>query len=261
MSKSDSAIESSVPKQKQIESLDATEFLQLAAEQGEKRLLRVLIQQGFPPNGTCRHGWTALHQASSQNQLEALQLLLEVGSDTEVAQADSRLTALHIAAISGDTDIVRTLLKHGADLNKIDVHGWTALHHAVAKSHYLLVQLILEQDADAIRAAEGHTSLLVLCLKNERLCQLLLEYGADPDGREGDPSPLEMASSCGLQDVCLLLCKHSKNPLISMLRTMVERPGHSFSTLLPLYLDWSEGLLPDFSPFTHSPLEQSFLYH
>ena len=296
IAKSDPAIEFEEPKPKEIEHLDATEFLQLAAEQGEKRLLRVLIQQGFPLNGTCRHGWTALHQASSHNQLEALQLLLESGANTEVAQVDSRLTALHIAAIRGNTDTVRALLEHGADLNKNDVHGWKALHFAVANGHYLLVQLILEHDADAVRAAEGHTSLLVLCLTNESLTQLLLAHGADPDGREGDRSLLELVSRRDIfslangsgstthsnfanysdfanhsdfvlasrsvqHNICGLLLKYSKDAITSMLRAMIEGGRRSFSTLLPLYLDWSEGLLPSFSPFAHCHLEQSLLYH
>lgn len=45
------------------------------------------------------------------------------------------LTALHQAVLDDNFTAVRLLLKHGAEVNKLDEDGWTPLHAACAEGH------------------------------------------------------------------------------------------------------------------------------
>ena len=48
------------------------------------------------------------------------------------ARSGSGWTALTFAAWKGDPDLVRTLLRHGANRNVADKQGWTPLDYATA---------------------------------------------------------------------------------------------------------------------------------
>lgn len=83
---------------------------------------------------------------------------------------------LQIAVDANRPEMVEFLLDKGANVNKFDQAGWTALHHAVYKS-------------------------------NIRLAKKLLERGADPSAsRDGDLLPIEMAMTCD-EDIIHLLRK------------------------------------------------------
>lgn len=51
----------------------------------------------------------------------------------EFANTRTGLTALHQAVLDGNFKAVRLLLKHGADVNKVDEDSWTPLHAACAE--------------------------------------------------------------------------------------------------------------------------------
>ena len=53
-----------------------------------------------------------------------------------------------IAAVNGNAEVGKLLLKNDADINAIDVDGKTALMIAVINGHQLLVELLLKNDAD-----------------------------------------------------------------------------------------------------------------
>ncbi|KAL0564422.1 Target of rapamycin complex 2 subunit avo2, partial [Marasmius crinis-equi] len=54
-------------------------------------------------------------------------------------------TALHVAALSGNEELVRMFCDLGADLNLSDNQGNTALHYASAWGHLPVVQLLIER--------------------------------------------------------------------------------------------------------------------
>ena len=70
------------------------------------------------------------------------------------------LHAIHGAALSGHTRVVRLLLSRGADVNALDRNGHTPLHKASAEGHEKTVGLLLKNGADpkAVTSA-GWTAL------------------------------------------------------------------------------------------------------
>ena len=67
--------------------------------------------------------------------------------------------ALHRAAKAGDVGVLNALLAAGADVERHDARGWTALMHAVNEGQGPLTELLLAvpADPDARAAARGTT--------------------------------------------------------------------------------------------------------
>jgi len=57
-------------------------------------------------------------------------------------------TALMRAALDGNTEKVKELIKQGVDINQRDNDGRTALMFAVINSHYETMRVLLEHGAD-----------------------------------------------------------------------------------------------------------------
>lgn len=69
-------------------------------------------------------------------------------------------TLLHIAALKGEREDVRTLLAHGADVNAVGDIGNTPLHGAAGNGHAAVVELLLKHGADpSIKNEFGETPL------------------------------------------------------------------------------------------------------
>ena len=106
--------------------------LALAAVKGYTDVAEVLLDAGADQGVRDAYGWTPLMRAVDRRRPEFIRLLLESpGADLTVRQEDGA-TALHIAAASGDLQIVRLLVSHGADRSAEDRNGNTAT--AIARS-------------------------------------------------------------------------------------------------------------------------------
>ena len=107
--------------------------------------------------------------------------LLAAGADTNALDRQGE-TALHQAALTGDSITAPYLIAHGANL-EIKKKGTeeTALALSVQADHSNIAELLLKAGADInCRDARGFTPLMVAAkAKNKRLCQLLLAYRAD----------------------------------------------------------------------------------
>ncbi|KAH8105924.1 ankyrin repeat-containing domain protein [Cristinia sonorae] len=67
-------------------------------------------------------------------------------------------TALHVAALKGNEELVRMLCDFGADIDLADDEGNTALHYASAWGHIPIVQLLIERGCQySVRNNEGFT--------------------------------------------------------------------------------------------------------
>ena len=97
--------------------------LQTAVIKGEETTVRQLLEAGACPNTRDNAGWTPLHEARGRPEL--VEMLLEADALPSVPAGDDRMTALHEAALAGQAEVVRLLVRHGADREARDRMGRT----------------------------------------------------------------------------------------------------------------------------------------
>ncbi|GAB1314688.1 hypothetical protein MFIFM68171_04898 [Madurella fahalii] len=167
-------------------------------------VLRVLLEpnrQGIaadPILGTPREHYTPLHHAAAQGYLEDVQIMLTA---TGSRRAMDRLvldslqrTPLWFAAKNGHVDVVKLLIRLGADVNhrSRDANDptplWAMAASALASSSSLSgVSVLLNAGADpnTRHPGDGHTLLHRACRAGDvTLGALLLQHGADPRLRD-----------------------------------------------------------------------------
>ena len=78
-------------------------------------------------------------------------------------------------------EIVKLLLNAGADIDKQDNHGDTALIYAAIKNNIEIVKLLLNSGADIDKQNNnGDTALIYAAYRNNlEIVEILLDYGAD----------------------------------------------------------------------------------
>ena len=193
------------------------------------KLSEYLIQHGADVNKANKGNWTPLYLATDNrnieggdfpvpkpdmDHLEYIKFLLEHGAKPNIAAKDNTLTRTIFtmqwfleagatpfvrAAQSGDLELLKLLVAHGADpMIKTD-HGDTALTAAAGvgwvegvtyehsyKENIETVRYLLDLGLDANAAnGDGRTSLMVAAAKGRpEVIQLLVDHGAKLDTRD-----------------------------------------------------------------------------
>jgi hypothetical protein len=117
-------------------------------------------------------------------------------------------TALTKAAKKGQTDIVKTLLEQGTDVNAKDCKGHTALIKAVRWGHTETVKALLAKGAD-VNIIGGYTALMWAAgYGHTDIVQALLEQGADVNAKNNDgKTALMIANEAGRAEIIQMLKK------------------------------------------------------
>uniref|UniRef100_A0A182RYA9 VPS9 domain-containing protein n=1 Tax=Anopheles funestus TaxID=62324 RepID=A0A182RYA9_ANOFN len=109
-------------------------------------------------NAVNGEGYTALHVAAMHGNVEMVRVLLERKVNPTI-RLKSGATALHLATRERKLRIVRMLLSRCTIADIVDLkdsRGDTPLHYAVEQNNLQLVQMLLEADADrSIRNLQG----------------------------------------------------------------------------------------------------------
>jgi ankyrin repeat protein len=105
-------------------------------------------------------GFTALHLAAFFAQPEAGEELLRSGADPNaVARNPMKVAVINSAAASGRADLVKIVLRAGADPNSRQMAGYTALHAAAAHDNVEMTRALLDAGADiSLRSDDGQTA-------------------------------------------------------------------------------------------------------
>jgi ankyrin repeat protein len=105
-------------------------------------------------------GFTPLHLASFFSQPAAVEELLNNGADPDaVATNGSKLAVINSAAASNNAEVVKMLLRGGANPDAQQHGGFTALHAGAQHNNAEMIQALLASGADAsLRTDDGKTA-------------------------------------------------------------------------------------------------------
>ena len=143
------------------------------------------------------NGKTPLHWAATANSADVARLLIDHGADIQAMELIG-WTTLHIAVRNGALEVAKLLIEAGAELELKDTDGNTPL--MLARGHKDMTDLLIEAGAES--------SLMYAAAANDReLAERLLDGGASPNLKDDESgnSVLHVAAENGAFDVARLL--------------------------------------------------------
>ena len=151
---------------------------------------------------------TPLIIAASENQLAAISILLNHGANIE-EHGNNDFTPLGVAAYKGHVEAVLLLINKGADIeaSSADV-TCSPLWAAVRNGHENMVDTLLRAGAQVNRRADNRNTLLMLAVElgNYNIIRRLLQFGANPRLSGADEwTAIDVAAARGRSDIVDLL--------------------------------------------------------
>lgn len=163
--------------------------LKLAAVHGSARVVAALLNAGARRVGESAGAYSSpeLHHAAEGGNPEVVRLLLRDGADLSFRDADDR-DALHCATYSGKFGSLRALLEAGADPNAGPDRGPWPLRMSAYLGYDACVAALIEAGADVeARNPGGATAAhLAALMRRQRTLRLLLDAGATVDARDAE---------------------------------------------------------------------------
>lgn len=186
-------------------------------------------------------------QQSGENQTDMLSELLEAGVDHHQPSGEG-YTALHFAASTGTTHMVKMLLSHGSNIKSTNHDGWNAAHCAMNHVNCQdMICLLRDTDVDWDARCDVSWSQLTIrnisvlhhaaLVQNQHILQYLLDENLVQDidaVAERDETALFLAALRGDPGNVSVLLKNGANPAI-----MVKRDA--LATQSPIHVAAASG--------------------
>lgn len=149
-----------------------------AIKRDNPQVILDLLQRGFDPNTPDPAGVHGLFIAVTDGSVKAADALIG-WPKTKVEWRNAKdESPLMLAALRGQTDIVRKLIARDADVNK---PGWAPLHYAATGGHLEIMAMLLEHHAFIDAQSPNKTTPLMMAAHygSTAAVKLLLDAGAD----------------------------------------------------------------------------------
>jgi ankyrin repeat protein len=137
------------------------DLIEAVADQEQAEVIASLLNRGtqvgvnLDVNLKDEDGLTPLHLAAISGQTEVVKLLLDHGAQIEVIDDQTGGTPLHFAAQRGHAHTAAALLRGGAPIEVADLNGQTALHLAVQKFQRETLVLLLKESTSVNAQDQG----------------------------------------------------------------------------------------------------------
>jgi uncharacterized protein len=160
-------------------SANSADNLLMPIKRDDVKAVAAAIQKGVNPNAEVLDQGPMLVVAAREKSVSVLASLLKLPQTDVNKESKNGENALMMAALHGDLETVKALVKRGANINK---PLWTPLHYAAANGHLLVVEFLVENDAYIDAESPNNTTPLMMAArhKNITVMRWLAENGADP---------------------------------------------------------------------------------
>ena len=185
--------------------------LHAASRMNRLTVVQSLLRHGADVNAPGLWGWTPLLFASYWGCLETARWLIEHGADMDAKALEGHHTSLHLAASSGNLEIVQMLFEHNANVNARNKTGHTPLQLASSRGDVDIVRFLLNHSVDPkARGINQWTPLHEVSSSGHLdIARLLLEHGAEVDAEDSrGRTSYQIALSEGHDEVIKLLLAH-----------------------------------------------------
>ncbi|KAJ3216413.1 hypothetical protein HDU67_009467 [Dinochytrium kinnereticum] len=198
------------------EPLDGISPLHMAAIGGDVDIASILLAADADVDAQDAERRTPIFLSVTYNNLDLIRLFLDHGANPSIAEAGTMATALHVAAASGFTAVVRVLLRGGAFRNPpLAVDGSTPLHLAIRNGHVATVVALRQCGASVhVRDASGLPALhLAASLGEDAVVKALLEWASPSNATDANGhNPLHIACFSGSVPVVRTLLEAGTSP-------------------------------------------------
>ena len=145
----------------------------------KKSYLIFILLLNISVTGCAAQSW---HDAIKRNDIKTVHTLLDKGMNVN-EHFESDFTALHYAAgwVNCNIEIVRLLVKSGADIDSVNIHGLTPLHKAAARGCAKIVRFLIEKGANINKRTNDDWAPLHFAARygKHEVVRLLLDLGSD----------------------------------------------------------------------------------
>jgi ankyrin repeat protein len=147
-------------------------------------MITALLDAGANPNAAQMSGLTPLMIAAGTGNVNVVKALLAHGADVNRATTEARATALMWAVAQGHSEVVKTLLETSADPRVSTVKGFTPLMFAVRNGDIEMVKALIASGVDVNETGADGTHVLpyAITIGQDKLALYLIDQGADPNG-------------------------------------------------------------------------------
>lgn len=144
--------------------------------------VRRFLLRGLSSNSVHPDKGPAIVLAVQQKAFKSMRVLLESPLTDVNTRNDAGESALMLAALHGDLETARLLVKRGALVN---MPGWTPLHYAAIGGDLATVTWLLEQHAYVDSPSANGTTPLMMAAREGKttVARYLVAQGADPSLR------------------------------------------------------------------------------
>lgn len=161
-----------------------------AAEFGSRAILGLLLDTPIREFGRDKDGRALLHYIATWEWRPVLLNFIATKRPIINVVDKSRRTPLHIVAIYGNLQIAETLLAKGAEVDRQDSLGFTAVLYAIQQGHFELLQLLLKHGANIYRLdGFGRTSMQIALARQRDEIVMLLQTMGVPHLSPNDKKP------------------------------------------------------------------------
>ncbi|KAK7103920.1 ankyrin repeat and EF-hand domain-containing protein 1-like isoform X2 [Littorina saxatilis] len=186
-----------------LEILQVCKLLQCVREKDKHQVEKLTIS-GVPHlinYNDYNDGNTALSVAAIANDDDMIEFLLELGAHPDVMDLKGRTAAMR-ATEYGHVNCLEKLLAAGANMTLNDLEGKGVIFYCIASTerHAKCLELALTNGANVNNVAKDGTPVFLLACEtaneNETMCMTLLEKGADPSSRVERTGKTALMSAC-----------------------------------------------------------------